>query len=290
MSEIGESQELDGIAIIGMAGRFPEAPNLDAFWENLRAGRESIRPMTDEQLQDVEYDFEHVKQDPNYIRWRGILEGADLFDAQFFGYSPREAAVLDPQHRIWLECAWHALEDAGIAPHKFPGSIGVYAGSYVNTYLLYNLCRDRDAIEQLVRFRAVDAFQNIISNDKDYLSTRTSFKFDLRGPSVTVQTACSTSLVAVAHACSALANYETDVCLAGGVCVTLPQEKGYLYQEDGINSADGRCRPYDVRAGGTVLQQRRRCRRPETGLRGDLRGRQDPRGDSRVGGQQRRGE
>ncbi len=247
------AQDLEGVAIVGMAGRFPDARNIAEFWQNLAAGRESLHRLSDDQLRGVELDFERIQNDPSYVRARGILADVDKFDAGFFGFSPREAAVLDPQQRVWLETAWHALENAGHAPSKFRGSIGVYAGSYINSYLLYNLCRDREYIERLVRFRSVDAFQNIISNDKDYLPTRTSFKFNLKGPSVNVQTACSTSLVAVAMGCSSLVNFECDLCLAGGVCISFPQEKGYISQEGGMLSPDGHCRPFDENACGTVF-------------------------------------
>ncbi|MCA9996435.1 MAG: aminotransferase class III-fold pyridoxal phosphate-dependent enzyme, partial [Anaerolineales bacterium] len=243
----------NSIAIIGMAGRFPKAHNIEQFWHNLVNGVESIDTLTDEQLAAVELDFAKVKDDPDYVRARGMLDGIDLFDANFFGLTPREARALDPQHRLWLETAWEALETAAYAPSKTSGAIGVFAGNYYNSYVFYNLMADRAAIEGQVRFRSLDSFINLISNDKDYLPTRTSYLFDLKGPSVNVQTACSTSLVAVAQACQSLLNYESDICLAGGVCVAVPQERGYLYQEGGMTSADGHCRPYDANANGTVF-------------------------------------
>ncbi|MEM7116112.1 MAG: amino acid adenylation domain-containing protein [Chloroflexota bacterium] len=243
----------NSIAVVGMAGRFPKARNLDQFWQNLVSGVESIHTLTDEQLEGVELEFEKAKTDPDYVRARGMLDDIDLFDAKFFGLTPREARALDPQQRIWLETAWTALENAGYTPEKYDGAIGVYAGAYYNGYLFYNLLEDRAAIEQLVRFRSLDAFLNIISNDKDYLPTRTSFLFNLKGPSVNVQTACSTSLVAVAQACQSLLNFECDMTLAGGICVAVPQEKGYFYQEGGMTSADGHCRPFDDKATGTVF-------------------------------------
>jgi len=246
-------RDLLGVAITGMAGRFPGARSVDEFWDVLAAGRETVRDLTDEELRGSELDFERIGHDPAYVRRRGILDDADHFDAAFFGYSPREAALIDPQQRVWLEAAWDALEDAGVAPAKFPGKIGVFGGSYINGYLLYNLCRDRDYIERLVRFRAADAFQALISNDKDYLPTRTSYKLNLTGPSINVQTACSTALVAVCEAVRSLLNHDADVCLAGGVCVPSPQHKGYLYQEGGMVSRDGHCRPFDARASGTVF-------------------------------------
>ncbi|GJL62118.1 MAG: hypothetical protein NPIRA04_07720 [Nitrospirales bacterium] len=253
MSEIEETHGLGDIAIVGMTGRFPGARNLREFWENLVAGRESIYHFTDEELRDKEIDFDAIRNNPDFVRARGILTDVDLFDAGFFGFTPRDAAILDPQQRIWLECAWEALEVSGHAPDKFKGAIGVFAGSYLNSYLLHNLCVDRNYIEGLVRFRSVDAFQTLISNDKDYLPMRTSYKLNLHGPSVNVQTACSTSLVAVCQACQSLLHYESDLALAGGVCVTFPQERGYFHQEGGMLSPDGSCRPFDAKAHGTVF-------------------------------------
>ncbi len=253
MSGIEEPNSLGDIAIVGMTGRFPEAQNVEEFWENLIAGRESIHHFTDEELRGKEIDFDSLKNNLDFVRARGVLDGVDLFDAGFFGFTPRDAAILDPQQRIWLECAWEALELAGHTPDKFLGTIGVFAGSYINSYLLHNLCVDRNYIEGLVRFRNVDAFQTLVSNDKDYLPTRTSYKLNLRGPSINIQTACSTSLVAVCQACQSLLHYETDLALAGGVCIPFPQERGYIHQEGGMLSSDGSCRPFDARANGTVF-------------------------------------
>ncbi|MDH5394004.1 MAG: amino acid adenylation domain-containing protein, partial [Gammaproteobacteria bacterium] len=251
------NQDLDDmencVAIIGMAGRFPGADNVEEFWQILKEGKETTSVLTDEQLRHGEYDFEKLKNNANFVRTRGILKDVDMFDAEFFGFNPREASVLDPQQRVWLETAWQALENASYAPEKYSGAIGVFAGSYTNTYLLHNLCKDREYIENLVRFRSVDAYATMLSNDKDFLPTRTSYKFNLKGPSINVQTACSTSLVAVAQACQSLLQYESDICLAGGVCISLPQEKGYLYQEGAMVSPDGHCRSFDADAKGTVF-------------------------------------
>jgi amino acid adenylation domain-containing protein len=246
-------QDTWGVAIVGMAGRFPGASNVDELWQVLVSGTETIRDITEAELREHELDFANVATDPAYVPRRGILDNAELFDASFFGIGPREASLMDPQQRIWLEAVWEALEDAALAPEKFGGKVGVFGGSYINGYLLYNLCRDRDYIEKLVRFRAVDAFQVLISNDKDYLPTRTSYKLNLTGPSVNVQTACSTSLVAVCQAVKSLLNHEADACIAGGICVPSPQYKGHLYQEGGMVSKDGRCRPFDADASGTVF-------------------------------------
>lgn len=251
---VNPHDHVNDIAIVGLAGRFPGATNLDQYWQNLRDGVESIHFLTDEELQLGELDFEEVKDDPNYVRARGMLDDVDMFDAGFFGFTPRQAAILDPQQRIWFETAWEALENAGYAPEKFDGLIGVYAGGgYLDNYLLYNLARDRRWIEELVRFRSLDGFASMISNDKDYLPTRTSYLLNLRGPSINVQTACSTSLVAIIQASQSLLNYETDMCLAGAISLATPQERGYLYQEGGMYSKDGHCRTFDAEAQGTVF-------------------------------------
>ncbi len=247
-------EHVEGIAIVGMAGRFPGANSTSQLWDNLVLGKESITFFTDEQLAAVEHDYEAVRANSQYVRARGVIDGIEEFDAKFFGFSPKEARLLDPQQRVWFECAWEALEDAGCDPHRFEGPIGVFAGSgYLTSYLLHNLCADRAALEDLVRLRDPDAFHAIICNDKDFLPTRTSHLFDLHGPSINVQTACSTSLVAVAQACQSLAMFESDVCLAGGISIQLPQDRGYLVQHGGMDSPDGHVRAFDARAGGTVF-------------------------------------
>ena len=184
-----------------------------------------------------------------------MLEGVELFDAAFFGFSPREAAVLDPQHRIFLECAWEALETSGHDPERFEGPIGVYAGAGMSGYLLFNLLAGR-------RFPpTAEAFQILIGNDKDYLTTRVSYKLNLKGPSVAVQTACSTSLVAVHLACQSLLTYQCDMALAGGISVRVPQKAGHFYQPE-RHPVPGRPLPrVRCRRAGNHLRQRRRHRR-----------------------------
>jgi glutamate-1-semialdehyde aminotransferase/3-oxoacyl-(acyl-carrier-protein) synthase/acyl carrier protein len=233
----------EAIAIVGMAGRFPGAPDLDQLWRNLRGGVESITFFSERQLLDAGV-APSLLRDPAYVRAAGWLEDADRFDAGLFGYTPREAALLDPQHRLFLECAWAALEDAG---HLGGGqeAVGVFAGADANTYL-HSLQADGRALA------GVDPFQLLLSSDKDYLATRTAYELDLRGPAVTVQSACSTSLAAVHLACQSLLSGECDVALAGGVSVGVPLVAGYLYQEGGIHSPDGHCRPFDADARGTV--------------------------------------
>jgi acyl transferase domain-containing protein len=232
------------IAIIGMAGRFPGAADLDEFWRNVRDGVESLTDFSDEEL-DAAGVPAALRADPNYVRKGTVLQGADEFDAGFFGLSPREAQVLDPQHRIFLECAWEALEHAGYGGVGSRQTVGVYAGAGMNTYLLTQVMRNSALAE------AVGGYQLMLGNDKDFLCTRVSYKLDLRGPSMAIQTACSTSLVAVEVACRALQSGECDMALAGGVSVMFPQRAGYRYQEGMILSPDGHCRPFDAEARGT---------------------------------------
>ncbi len=233
------------IAVIGMAGRFPGAPDLGAFWDNLVAGRESISSFSPEQLQAAGID-ETLYTNPNYVPARGILGYADRFDAGFFGYSPKEAAIMDPQHRMFLETAWRAMENAGYLGRRYNGNVGVYASVGFNSYLVMSL-------EMNPRFmQGEDGTLAMLSNDKDFLATRVSYKLGLTGPSVVVQSACSSSLAAVHHACQSLLAGEADIQLAGGVTIRVPEYSGYLYQEGMINSPDGHCRPFDKDAAGTV--------------------------------------
>ena len=242
------------IAIVGMAGRFPGARSLDGFWENLKAGKDCITQLTPEQIAPNEPELEALLDKPNFRTARGMLDDVDQFDAPFFGFSPREASVLDPQQRLWFEACWAALEQAGVDPARYAGPIGVYGGAgYMEQYLLYNLLKDRRYIEDLVKLRATDSYQVLLANDKDYLPTRTAYKFNLRGPAINVQTACSTSLVALHMAAQSLLAFESDLALAGAVSIGLPQARGYLTQEGGMTSLDGLCRPFDAQASGTVF-------------------------------------
>ena len=213
------------IAIVGMAGRFPGARNTAEFWRNLRDGVESIRDLTDAELLAAGATAEDLAN-PDYVRRAAILEDVPLFDASFFGFSPRDASIMDPQHRHFLECAWEALEDAAHPPQQFPGSIGVFAGSGMNTYLIHNLLANRRLLASAGLFQLKQT-----GNDKDVLTTRVSYQLDLRGPSINVQTACSTSLVAVHMACQSLLNFECDMALAGGVTIEIPHGLGYIYRE-----------------------------------------------------------
>ncbi len=232
------------IAIIGMVGRFPGARNVEQLWRNLRDGVESISWFSDEELAASGVPAA-VYGDPRYVRGRPVLEAIEQFDAGFFGYSPREAQITDPQQRLFLECAWEALESAGYDPEAYRGLIGVYAGAGTSSYFI-NLYSNPEIIG------ALGPFQIDIANDKDYLTTRVSYKLNLQGPSVAVQTACSTSLVATHLACQGLLSGECDMALAGGVSAWATQKVGYLYQEGGIASPDGHCRAFDAAAKGTM--------------------------------------
>jgi amino acid adenylation domain-containing protein len=240
----GRGAETD-IAVIGLAGRFPGAPDVRHLWLNLVAGREGITFFAAEELIAAGIDPELVAR-PDYVRAKGVLGGVDLFDAAFFGLNPREVELMDPQHRVFLECAWEALEDAGWDADRFPGLVGVYAGASMNTYLLMNL------LSHLELVASADTLQASLGNDKDPLTARVSYKLNLKGPSVTIQSASSTSLVAVHSACQALINRDCDMALAGGVSIHLPETSGYLYQEGGTVSSDGHCRAFDAGSTGFV--------------------------------------
>jgi len=240
--------ETSGIAIIGMAGRFPgaaEAGNIERFWKNLVAGVDSVTFFRREELEAAGVD-PALLDDPTYVPARAVVRDAELFDAELFGYSAREAEIMDPQHRLLLECGWEALEHAGYDPRRYPGLIGVYAGSGPNAYLLFNLATNRALL------KSMSDLQTLLGNGSDFLAARLSYKLALRGPSLTVQTACSTSLVAVHLAVQSLLNGECDLALAGGVRILLPRPAGYLYQADGIFSPDGHCRPFDADGQGPV--------------------------------------
>jgi acyl transferase domain-containing protein/acyl carrier protein len=234
----------DDIAIIGMSGRFPGARSLREFWHNVSQGVDSISRFSDEELLAAGADRESLAQ-AAFVKAGGVLGEVEMFDPAFFGLNPIEAAALDPQQRVFLECAWESLEDAGYDGAAYPGLVGVYAGAAMSTYLP-NLYADAALI------RAVGEYQIALGNDKDNLPTLASYKLDLRGPSIAVQTACSTSLVAVVVACQSLLSYQCDLALAGGVRIALPQVAGYTYEDGGIMSPDGRCRAFDAKARGTV--------------------------------------
>ncbi|HEY0552880.1 MAG TPA: type I polyketide synthase, partial [Thermoanaerobaculia bacterium] len=244
-ADLSATDALQGIAIVGLAARFPGAGDAAELWRNLRDGVESIAVFTDEELAAAGVGPE-LLADPRYVRAKGALAGADLFDAPFFGFTPREAEVLDPQHRVFLECAWEALEDAGCDPARPAGRIGLWAGSGPSSYLLANLLPNAAALERL------GGFQVMLLNDRDFFATRAAYKLDLKGPAALVQTACSTSLVATHMACQSLLSGECDLALAGGSSISAPLRTGYLHQEGDVVSPDGHCRAFDAAAAGAV--------------------------------------
>jgi acyl transferase domain-containing protein len=234
------------IAMIGMAGRFPGARDVRELWQNLRERVEAITFFSDEELLKAGIDHS-LLNNPYYIKAGALLDAADQFDAGFFGYSPRDAELIDPQQRLFLECAYHALEDAGYDASRYPGPIGVYAGTTRSSYFHNLLAANPDQVE------SIGNYSLMIGNDPDYLAPRVSYKLDLHGPGIVVQTACSTSLVAVHLACQSLLSGDCDLALAGGVCLYFPQISGYLYEPHGILSSDGHCRAFDAKASGTVF-------------------------------------
>ncbi|MEW6742819.1 MAG: amino acid adenylation domain-containing protein [Planctomycetota bacterium] len=232
------------IAVIGMAGRFPGARTVEELWRNLVSGVESISFFSEDDVRKSGVP-EEVLSNPRYVRACGVVEDPELFDAAFFGYTPREAQVIDPQQRLFMECAWEALEMAGYDAARYAGAIGVFAGVSHNDYLA--------RVQAARELRdLVSPYQTILSGDKDFVATRVSYKLNLRGPSVTVQTACSTSLVATHLAVQSLQNHECDMALAGAASVRFPQKAGHLYEQDGIASPDGHCRAFDEKARGCV--------------------------------------
>lgn len=241
--------EMDGnaIAIVGMACRFPGASNTRQFWNNLKQGKEALTLLSDEELREGGVS-ERELEDPNYVKAGMFLKQMECFDAGFFGFNPQEARIMDPQHRHFLECAWETFEDAGYVPGEIDGSVGVFAGSGHNAYMPYNLLPNRELVDQVGFF-----LLRHTGNDKDFLSTRVSYLLNLKGPSVNVQTACSTSLVAAHMAAQSLLAGECDMALAGGVTIELPHRRGYLYKDSEILSKDGHCRPFEQASGGTVF-------------------------------------
>lgn len=228
------------VAIVGMAARLPGSRSVDELWQNLVGGVDTITRFTEDELRRAGVP-ESLLRAPNYIRAKGLLPDADLFDASFFGFSRGEAELMDPQHRVFLECAWEALEDAGIVPQSFAGRIAVFGGTGIGGY-------DPGPPADVSAF-----YQRMTATKDDYLATRVAHKLNLRGPALTVQTACSTSLVAVHLARESLLRGEADVALAGGVSISFPLEQGYLYEEGLISSRDGRCRAFDAQSSGTVF-------------------------------------
>jgi len=241
-----QSPALDrAVAIVGMAARFPGATSIEEFWTNLAEGKETITRFAEHDL-DPGLD-PRLRADPQYIRARGILPGVDRFDAAFFAMSPREAQIMDPQQRVFLEIAWEALEHSGHVPESFSGPIGVFAGVYNNSYVATALNQRPEIVEQFGSFNAM------LLNEKDYVATRAAHKLGLTGPALSIHTACATSLVTLCQAVQSLRSGQCDLALAGGVSLTLPTSSGYLYQEGSMLSVDGSTRTFDARATGTVF-------------------------------------
>ncbi|PIF44697.1 acyl transferase domain-containing protein [Chryseobacterium sp. 52] len=236
---------INDIAIVGMSLRFPGSKTIDEFWKNLCDAKESISVFSDEELRSNGIP-EAFLNAPNYVKANGALEDIDMFDGSFFGYTPAESKILPPQFRLFLECTWEALEDSGNVPNKFPGTIGLYAGSGMNSYLIHNILTNKEETD------AALGLQLRIFNDKDFLPLHASYKLNLKGPSLNIQTACSTSLVAVHMACQSLLNGECDLAMAGGASVDAIQKTGYFYEEGFITSRDGHCRTFDEAASGSV--------------------------------------
>ena len=235
------------IAIIGMAVRVPGARNIHELWRNLRDGVESVTFFDDAELLAAGESAERLRKS-NYVRSAAVLDDMEMFDAELFGFSPKEAAIMDPQHRHFIECAYEALEAAGHPPDRFDGSVGVFGGCGMGGYFYFNICSNPALVDSVGMF-----LLRHTGNDKDFLATRVSYLLNLTGPSVNVQTACSTSLVATHVACQSLLSFECDLALAGGVTIELPHRRGYLFQENEILSPDGHCRPFDHRSEGTIF-------------------------------------
>jgi amino acid adenylation domain-containing protein len=235
----------DPIAIIAMTGRFPGASSVEAFWDNLCAGRESITRFDDASL-DASIP-RALRDDPAYVKARGIVEGVEMFDAEFFGIPPREAELMDPQQRLFMELCWECLERAGYVPDTCPGPVGVFGGMYNATYFQRHVAHHPEKVARL------GDFQVMLANEKDYIATRTANRLNLTGPAVSVHTACSTSLVAIVQAVGSLRAGQCDMALAGGASVTCPPRSGYLAQEGAMLSPDGHTRTFDVDARGTVF-------------------------------------
>ena len=246
MKKLNDVRNKD-IAIIGMSGRFPGAANFREFWKNISDELETITTFSEEELRASGID-EEIIASPNYVRRRGIIGQAQHFDAAFFDITPRDAEIMDPQHRVFLECSWHAFEDAGYIPNTYPGNVGVFGGTGTAWHL--NKAHNHPEVQKTASGASI-----VTNNDKDYVTTRVSYKLNLKGPSVNVQTACSTAMVAVVMGVNSLLSGESDLVAAGGVSVDTPEKRGYTYMQGGMESADGRCYAFDSRANGTVFSR-----------------------------------
>lgn len=239
------------IAVIGIAGRYPKAKTINEFWKNLVNGVDAISFFSDEELEYLHNTSSNSEL--KLVKARGVLEDVDKFDAEFFGFNPKEASIMDPQHRVFLECCFHALEDSGYVPEKFDGLIGIFAGSSLNSYLIYNVLSSRQKQEEMAAAYQIADYTTLTGNDNGFLTTKVAYKLGLKGPAVNIQTACSTSLVAVGEAYKSLVTGESDMALAGGVSISFPQKRGYYFVDGSIGSVDGHCKPFDEDATGTVF-------------------------------------
>lgn len=248
MNTISETANLQGIAIIGMAGKFPGVENIYEYWESIKQGKELLTRFSEKELIDKGVS-EKLLKDVNFVPVSGLVNSAEHFDSAFFGFTPREADLTDPQHRKFLEVCYEALEHSGTSPDKFKGSIGVFAGCSMNNYLIKNLLQHPDLLN------SIGEIQAIVNNDKDFLTTKVSYKLNLTGPSFDIQTACSTSLVAIHEACQNLLNFQCDIALGGGVHLMSPRGEGYVYAPGSIESPEGTCKPFDKDAKGTIFSE-----------------------------------
>lgn len=233
------------VAVIGMAGRFPGANTIDELWNALKLGKETIRFFKDSELDESISD--RLKSDPLYVKARGVIDNADQFDTGLFGLPPTIAQLMDPQQRVFMEIAWEALEQTGYLPQHYGGRVGVFAGCGNNTYYLNNVLGNKERVDQ------VGSFQVMTLNEKDYIASRTAYQLNLKGPAVSVYSACSTSLLAISQAVQSIRSEQCDVALAGGASITAPINSGHLYQEGAMLSKDGHCRSFDAQGQGTVF-------------------------------------
>jgi acyl transferase domain-containing protein/thioesterase domain-containing protein/acyl carrier protein len=241
------SEELEhSIALIGIACEFPGAVDSESYWNNIVNSTESISCFTETELKNAGVSPEEI-QNPNYVSARGTLQNIEQFDADFFNISPFEASITDPQHRIFLQNAWKALENAGYSPKRYQGIIGLFAGMGDSTYLTHNILKNHDISSKL------DEHQMMLGNSTHFLTTKTAYALNLKGPCININTACSTSLVSIIMAAESLVSYDCDMALAGGISIPIPQNAGYLYKETGILSPKGNCKPFDKDAEGTII-------------------------------------
>jgi len=252
LESVSNTPPPNAIAVIGMAGRFPGADSVSAFWDNLRRGEESIVSLSDDELGAAGVG-EKALAGHGYVKRAPLMNGIEEFDAEFFGFTPQNAAMTDPQHRLMLQCAFHALEDAGYDPERIEASVGMFGTSSASAYLLYNLMSHHDPHAIIGQGATFEMVSLSLQNDKDHLATRVAHQLNLRGPALSVQTACSSSLVAVHLACQSILNGECDMALAGGASIRVPHRVGYFYQPGSMVSPTGRCRPFDSRADGTLF-------------------------------------